>query len=99
MEEVGGPVQRVDDPAQIRIRPPPGAAFLGQDGVVGVDGTDDFQDGLFGSPVHLTHEIVTGFFLHQEMLDPVHLAQNDLATPAGGTDGDIGDGLHAGSAV
>ncbi len=99
MQEVCRAVQGVDDPAQPLSRPAPETAFLGEDGMVGVDRMDDFEDGLFGSPVHLAHEVVAGFFLDPEVLDPIHLAQDNLSTPAGSADGDVGDGLHVGSAV
>jgi hypothetical protein len=95
MEKIRGPVQGIDDPAQPGLGPPTETAFLGQDGMIRIDGTDHFQDGLLGPPVHLAHKIMTGFFLDLEVLDPVHLAEDDLTPPTGGTDGDIGDGLHA----
>ncbi len=96
VEEVGRSVQGIHDPAVLapslrRIRKP---AFLREDGVIRVGGADHLDNGGLCGPVDLAHEIVGCLFLNPDPVEPVGLAADDLAGPAGGPDGDLDDGLH-----
>ncbi len=96
VEKVGRPIQGIHDPAfpapsLSRVQQ---AAFLRQDGVIGVGEADHLDDGGFGRPVDLAHEIVGCLFFNPDTVEPVGLAADDLAGPAGGPDGDLDDGLH-----
>ncbi len=96
MEEVGGSIQRIHDPAFLARRSGRShqPAFLRQDGVIRMGGSDHLDDGRFGGPVDLAHEIVGRLLLHPDAVEPVGLAADHLAGPAGGPDGDLDDGLH-----
>ena len=59
MGEVGGAVQRIDDPARGRRIAAVIAAFFGQDAVAGIAGAQAGDDQILGSFVELGHQIGT----------------------------------------
>jgi len=57
MGKIGCPVQWVDDPAVVALRPINGRFFFGEDGVVGEALLKDVNDALFGLEVDVGYEI------------------------------------------
>ena len=59
MQEVGGAIQRVDDPDELAVlRAMLAAGFFGQDGVTGVGGEQDLDDRGLSRLVDLGHKVV-----------------------------------------
>ena len=56
MQKVGGAIQRIDDPYRLVIAG--GAAFLGENGVLGVVAADDGDDLPLGRDIDFGDEIV-----------------------------------------
>ena len=94
--EVGGAVQRIDDPlvaagARGVAR---GAAFLGEDQVLGVGLAQLGDDLALGGPVDLGHEVVAGLASHLDHVEPVGRARDDFARLAGRRECDVDHGMH-----
>ena len=69
VDEVGRPVQRVDDPGVFAVGLAVlSAAFLGQDPMVGVGLQERFDDGALSRLVHFGDEVVGPFAAHLEHL-------------------------------
>ena len=94
--EVGGAVQRVDDPdsvgafAMARLE----AAFLGLNAVVGIGLAQLADNGLLGGAIHFRHIIARVLFVHGEHIKAFHGTVNELSCAARGTQGDVQHGLH-----
>ena len=87
MHEVGGAVERVDDPDDFVVAG--GAAFLGEDGVVGVQPADGLDDVGFGGLVDLGDEVVAALALDLDGFEARDGADDDVAGAARGFDRDI----------
>src|SRR6185312_10744104 len=95
VQEVGGAVERIDDPDRIVV--PAAATLLGKDRMVRIVAADDADDLLLGGTVDLTDEIVTPFRGDREGLQPVEAADDDFAGAARGADCDIEKRVHGSS--
>jgi hypothetical protein len=92
VQEVGGTIERVDDPE--RIVRAARAAFLGEEcmlRIVAADGGDDF---LLGRVVHLGDEVVAPLGSNGQRLQAVQAADDDLAGTARGAHGDVEKRRH-----
>ena len=87
VHEVRGAVQGIDDP--LEIAGPMRAAFLGEDGVVGIALADGVDDPPLRDPVDLGDEIVRRLLRDGERIEAVDAACDDVARLSGGADGDV----------
>ena len=90
---VGRPVERVDDPDHL-LPARPGAPFLAQEPVVGIELAHGGDDRALRGPVHFGREIAPALAEHFQVGDPGVIAQNDVAGPACGPDRDVDNGVH-----
>ena len=95
VHEVGGAVQRVDDPDGVAAAA--GAALLGEEGVVGVGRADVLDDRALGGAVDLGDEVVAALGGDVQAVEPDQAADDDFARAAGGADGDVEEGVHRGT--
>src|SRR5215469_500570 len=95
MQEVGGAVERIDDPDAVVLAA--AAALLREHGVVRIVVADDADDLLLGVAIDFADEVVAPFGSDGERLQPVEAADDDFAGAARGTDGDIEKGVHGSS--
>ena len=70
------------------------AAFLGEDGVVGIVLVDDVDDLALGGAVDLADKVVAALGGDREALEPVEAADDDFAGAARGAHGDIEKRMH-----
>ena len=92
VKEVGGAVERVDDPEVIVTGMP--AGFFRQNAMIGVGrahGPDDF--GL-GHAVDLAHEVMTPLGFDRQAIEPVEMAHNNAAGAACGPDRRVEHRMH-----
>ncbi|MNE10063.1 hypothetical protein D3C80_1027620 [compost metagenome] len=96
-QEVGGAVQRIDDP-QVLFAFDAGAGvhagLFTQDRVIRVrlaQGVDDF---LFGGAIHLGYVILGVFFVDLDGIQALDGAEDQFTGAAGGAQRDIQHGLH-----
>ncbi len=96
VDEVGGAVERIDDPQVFSLVVHIGgsARFLGQDGVVGISLEQGLDDGRFGSLVDVGHEIVMLFFSDVDAVEVERGAVDDGGAAAGGFDRRIEHWVH-----
>src|SRR5690606_38535701 len=99
VEVVAGAVERVDHPgvaagaAVALLR----AAFLAEDGVVGIGPAQLLDDRLLGQAVDLAGVVHAALLGHVQRVEPVHVAHQDVAPGARGLDHDVdGGGEHDG---
>jgi hypothetical protein len=92
MQEVGGAVERIDDPERVVLAAR--AAFLREDGVLGVVPADDVDDLPLGGPVDLADVVVAALRRDGERLEPIEAADDDFAGAARGADCDIEERVH-----
>lgn len=92
VQEVRGPVERVDDPDGVTFARP--AAFLGQKGMTGVVLADDLDDLGLGRMIDFAYEVVASFRGDRQGFEAVETADDDFAGGAGGADGDIEKRVH-----
>ena len=90
---VGGSVERIDDPGDL-LPARPGAAFLPQEPVAGVELAHGGDDRPLRGAVHFGGEVAPALAGHFEIADPGVVAQDDVAGPACGPDRDVDDGMH-----
>ncbi|MNV28253.1 hypothetical protein D3C71_1194380 [compost metagenome] len=97
MDEVGGAVQRVDDPDKFRIL---GAVFaarlFGQDAVAGVGRQQRLDDDFFGRVVHFGHKVVDLLLRDPHRFHVKGRAVDDGAGGACGLDGHVKHGVQVG---
>ncbi len=84
VQEVGGSVQRVDDPAPGPVLRPGGAGFLHQEGVAGARLVQFLLQRLFGAQIGLGDEIGRAFDADLQLLDFGKVAQQPLRRLLGG---------------
>src|SRR5690606_8394680 len=99
VQVVAGAVERVDHPgvaagaAVALLR----AAFLAEDGVVGIGAPQFLDDRFFGQAVDLAGVVHAPLLDHVQRVEPVHVAHQDVAPGARGLDHDVdGRGEHCG---
>ena len=92
VQEIGGAVERVDDPHELVARVVP--AFLGQEAVVRIALADAVDDRRFRGEVHLGHELVARLGADVEIGDTVQVAQCGVAALACGLYGRVQQCLH-----
>src|SRR5690606_6853672 len=95
-DEVGGAIQRVDDPEVIgavsgALRE---AAFLAENAVVGVGLAQRGHDQLFRGVVDLGDIILRVFLIYRDHVQALGGTKNQFAGAAGGAQRDIQHGLH-----
>jgi hypothetical protein len=97
VNEVGGAVQRIDDPDAIRILGSMLAArFLGQDPVLGIGGEQGFDDRLFAGVVDFGDEVVDLLLRDTDRFDVERGAVDDRTGGPGGLDGHVEHGVQVG---
>ena len=74
--------------------PPCLAAFLAQNGVIGIVLADDLDDFELGLRIDLGDEVVLTLGAHVETVEPIHAADDDFTGTARGANGDIEQRLH-----
>jgi hypothetical protein len=97
VQEVGGAVERVDDPQPVALAV--GAAFLGQHRVVRVRLADGVHDLGLGAAVHVGDEVVAPLARHLQRVGTVEVAHDEVAGRARGRHGDVFEGLHGGRII
>ena len=98
VQEVGGAVERIDDPAVALIAAGVGAAFLAEEAVVGPRLGQFAAHDLLGAPVGGGDEIARALHRDLQVLDLAEIALEAAAGAIGGLDHDVEDGGtgHAG---
>jgi tRNA/rRNA methyltransferase len=97
MDEVGGAIERVDDPHMICIGVAVGFARLfGQDAVVGVGSEQGFDDGVFAGQVDFGYKIIDLFLRNSNSLHVQGGAVDDGACGACSLDGYVEHGVEIG---
>jgi hypothetical protein len=97
VDEVGGAVERIDDPDVVGTLPAVDLArFLGPDRVVGVGGQQRLDDSGLARMVHLGHEIVDLLLGDPDGFDVERGPVDDRAGSAGGLDGHVEHGMEIG---
>ena len=95
MDEVGGAVQRVDDPHVFCIRVAVRfAGLFGQDAVVRVGSEQCFDDDFFAGLVNLGDKVVFHFFRHAHRFHIQGCAVDDGPCRARRLDGDVEHGVY-----
>ena len=97
MDEIGGAVQRVDDPDIVGILGAMRAAgFFGQDAVAGIGGEQGLDDDLFAGLIDLGDEVVDLLLRDTHRLDVERRAIDDGASGARSLDGHVEHGMQIG---
>ena len=95
VDEVRGPIQRVDDPEVVAVLGAVRAArLLGQDAVAGVGGEQDLDDGLLGGLIDFSHEIVGRLGADPEQLEIQRCPVDDRPCCTCRLDGDVEHGME-----
>ena len=98
VEEVGGAVERIDDPRVAGVfaaaRRCPLAPLFADDGMARIGGEDGVDDGVLGLPVDLGDEVVLAFLLDGERIHPIHRRQDDAAGTTGRPQRDVRHRFH-----
>lgn len=95
VDEVGGAIQRVNDPDKIRVlRAMHATRFFGPDGVTGVGTQQGFDDEFFRGLVHFGHEVIDLFLRHADRFHVKGGAVDDGAGSAGGLHGHVDHGVQ-----
>ena len=99
VNEVGGAVERIDDPDVFIVVVQVGGStrFLGQDCVVGIGLVQHLDDRLFGGMVDFGDEIVVLFFSDLEAVEVERGAVDDRGAAAGGLDRRVEHRVHRAS--
>lgn len=92
MQEIGGAIERIDDPDGVALADTP--AFLCQKGVGRVVLADDLDDLGLSRMIDFADEVVAPFRGDRQGFEAVETADDDFAGGAGGADGDIEKRLH-----
>ena len=93
MHEVRGAIERIDDPERIVLAAR--AAFLRENGMIGVRLVDDGDDVAFGGAVDFSDEVVAALRCDLQAVEARHAANDDLARAACRAYGDVEKWLHA----
>ncbi|MPN02045.1 hypothetical protein SDC9_149258 [bioreactor metagenome] len=95
MDEVGGAVQRIDDPHEFRrLGAMLAARFFGQDAVLRVSGEKGFDDGALARHVDLGHKIIELLLRDTHSLDVEGSSVDDGASGARSLDGHVKHGVQ-----
>ena len=89
---IGGAVQRVDDPFALALAL--GAAFLGQDRVIGVRAVNDAYDLGLGGAIDFGDEVIRRLVLDIEPVNLLEVPENDAGRGAGRGNANIDDRMH-----
>jgi len=94
VQEVGGAVERVDDPLDgvagaALARTGDRAALLAEEGVVGIGAADGGDDVRLGHLVDLADEVVAALARHLERVEAVEAADDEVRGAARGAHGDV----------
>ena len=94
VDEVGGAVQRIDDPLELGLVGALQAEFLAQDGVIRISGAQRLDDGLLGGAIDFRDIIARPLASHAESFQ-IHAGtvDNGAGTP-GRLDGDVEHRVH-----
>ena len=87
MDEIGRPVDRIDDPEVVALGVADAARFFGQNGMVRIGIAKLVDDGFFGRAVGGGDEIVGGFVFNAKKIPIVGGAGDFSRGAAGGLDG------------
>src|SRR3984957_1331347 len=94
VQEVGGAVERIDDPDGIVVAA--AAAFLGQDRVLGIVLVNNVDDVALSGAVDFADVVVATLGGDLQALQPYQAADDHLAGAARGAHGDIEQWVHGG---
>ncbi|MNE09261.1 hypothetical protein D3C80_1019330 [compost metagenome] len=96
VDEVGGAVQRIDDPQVVGAVAGAldQAAFLGEDAVVRVGLLQHIDDRLLGGAVNLGHVVLGVLLVDRDCIQAFDRAEDEFAGTAGRAQRDIQHGLH-----
>ena len=86
------PVERIDDPLVLVLAR--GAAFFGEDRVVGIVILDDLDDRLFGQLVDTRDVVAAPLLGHFQGLELIDVTYHELAGSASCADGDVEHAVH-----
>ena len=92
MQEVGGAVERIDDPDRVVLAA--AAALLGEDRVLGIVLVDDVDDLALGGAIDLADVVVAALGGDLQALEPHQAAHDDLAGAARGAHGNVEQWMH-----
>ncbi|TXT39362.1 MAG: Uncharacterized protein FD135_2215 [Comamonadaceae bacterium] len=95
VDEVGGAIQRVNDPDIVRVlRPVLTARFFGPDGMAGIGSQQGFNDDLLGGLVDFGDKVIDLFLRHTDGFHIKCGAVDDGTGSAGGLHGHIDHGVQ-----
>ena len=96
VQEIGGAIERIDDPPMILVGAGARAAFFAEKAVVRPRLGEFLIDDFLGPPVGGGDEIARALERDLQMLDLAEIALEAAAGPIGGLDHDVKDGgmLH-----
>jgi hypothetical protein len=97
VNEVGGAVERVDDPAIFGIAGATAASFFAEECVIGVGFSQQRNNFALGCSIDLGNEIVRGFFIDADFVDLIGGARNEFAGLTGSFESDGEHRLHEGN--
>ena len=83
VQEVGGAVERIDDPAMMAVAARLDSAFLHQEAVAGPRLASSARSGLLGLEIGGGDEIAGALDRDLELLDFAEVARTDRAPPCG----------------
>ena len=96
VDEVGGAVERIDDPDVLGLAFA-ASGFLGEEAMVRIGVPDDADDRLLGRLVHLRHAVVGAFRRYLQPAAAIERgAVDDRAGLARGANGKVEHGMHTG---
>ena len=93
MHEVRRAIERIDDPERIVLAAC--AAFLGENGMIGIRLVDDGDDLPFGGVIDFSDEVIAALRGDLQAVEARHAANDDFARAACRTYGDVEKWLHA----
>ena len=92
VQEIGGPVERIDDPGVFVAALL--AAFLGQEAVRGVRLADGRDQDLLGRTVDFADEVIAALFADGQRADAIEASHDDFACAPRGADRDVEQWMH-----
>ena len=98
-QEVGGPIQRVDDPAVLGVRIATAATFLAQKRVLRVSLAQVVDNFLLRRPVYFGNKVIGALGLHLDQVELVRGAGDNVTSLARCAQGGMAHGFHECSRV
>src|SRR4029077_9425908 len=92
VQEVGGAIERIDDPECVVLTRAP--TLLGKKGVLRIVAGDAGDDLLLGRAIHFGHEVVTSLGGDGDRVEAIHAAHDEFAGAPRGTHGNVEERLH-----